>query len=268
MKISVINDTAKGLATTGGLHFGCELVMETLYDLLKTNGHEVVQKVASNETSFTINPQADLVIVNGEGSLHHNRRRELLAVAKEAPSILINTVWDSNDTTEGLEHFNYISCRESYSAKEMGMGVKVVPDLLFANKWLREQAPFIHKPEHDIGVTDNVLNQLQGGDGGFSAIQPSRSYIPELLKYKRICCGRFHSVAACAVLGIPFSAWPSNTHKIEGMMEDMGVLEHFYYLKEDALENVPVDFNGNIALYSDLAQVDITNLFSKLESFV
>lgn len=268
MKIAIFNDTALGAATTGGIHFGCELVMETMLDLLEQNGHEVVQRVPSSVVGEKVDRSADLVIVNGEGSLHHNRRKELLLVAQEAPSILINTVWQEMDSNGLLDHFKYIAARESRSQAEMPVEADVVPDLLFANKRLRKADTYPRHPQEDIGVTDSVLNQLKGGDGGFTAIQNASTYIEELKKYKRVCCGRFHAVAACAVLGIPFSAWQSNTHKIEGMMEDMGVLEHFYYMKDDAMANIPTTYSSEIELYVQNARTKIHSLFERLEDFV
>lgn len=266
MKVSVLNDTALG-SVTGGAHFGCTLVMETLYDLLEENGHEVVQKVGANEPRFEIDKSADLVIVNGEGSIHHNHRRELVKVARSWPSILINAVYQENDAL-GMDEFNYVAVRENQSAKECPVECDIVPDLLFASRTLAAFDTYPRKTTEDIGVTDNVLNQIAGGDGGISALQSPEAYITQLLKHKRMCCGRFHAVAACAVLGIPFSAWPSNTHKIVGMMEDMGIEHYHFRTKEEALAHVPTDFNSNIVLYVEDAKLKIHKLFERLEDFV
>lgn len=264
MKIAVLNDTAAGFATTGGNHFGCELVMETLYDQLAKHGHEVVQKVPSNKRD-RVSTEVDLVIVNGEGSLHSGRRRELVDVAMSRPAILINTVWQRNQPTN-LQHFKHITVRESLSAKEMGCNPEVIPDLLFANERLINHGLFTQcNQDYDIGETDSVFAQ---GKYGMCAIASAKDYIIRLQDHKRVVCGRFHGVAACAVLGIPFSAYKSNTHKIEGMMADMGILEHFHNSRENALAACPTEFNPKIKAYADDAKIKIDNLFNNLERFV
>jgi hypothetical protein len=256
MKVCVLNDTFKGKATTGGGHFGCELVMRTLYRKLKDGGHEVVQSIGSDQHSFAINPEADLVIVNGEGSIHHNKRRELIDVAKIAPSILINAVWQESSTA-GLEHFKYISVRESSSLQAIGGKVDIVPDLIFASAFGYSDE-MVRK---SLVITDSVFSQNE--EGCLSAIAEVQDVVDSLCSAERVATGRFHIAAMCAMLDVPFTAWPSNTHKIEGMMFDMGCLDNFYCSKERAVAATPKPCS-TISSYVEGAVRDIDRLFKRL----
>lgn len=261
MKIAVLNDTYKGSATTGGGHFGCEMVMEVIYSLLHANGHEIVQRVGSDETSFKLDSSADLVLVNGEGSLHHGRRRELIEVAKQAPSILVNTVWQDNPT-EGLEHFRYISVREGMSHLALGGCGDVIPDVIFANARLKTYKGTEKTTEQ--ATTDNVLSQ---GDGDILAIQPAHIVLDQLSRCNRVVCGRFHAAACCMALGIPFSAWPSNTHKTFGMMVDAGIHKHYYNSREKAITFCPAEVGVGVEQYVQNAISSIHRLFGRLEEW-
>lgn len=263
MKAIILNDTAKNGGVTGGLHFGCQLVMEAIHEQCERVGIEIVRTVGANEWAEPFEEDADICIVNGEGSLHTNRRQELLDVASVMPSVLINSVWQNNcyETTRKLKAFKLVFFREDMSCKAAGIG-GVVPDMCFASRRLREwKRP---DPVEDIGITDSVLNQGQGI--GFSAIQAADSYLTELSKYQRVVCGRFHAVVACAVLGIPFSAWPSNTHKIQGIMEDMGVMRYYWQTQEHAQIHCPTEMPDSVREYVDNAHQEIKWMFDEIRS--
>src|SRR5690606_19116592 len=80
---------------------------------------------------------ADLIVVNGEGSLHHNRHPEMLEVAGKYPSVLVNSVFEANDDVAHLlKNFLFISCRESLSAeyiRSFGYDAVVNPDVTFSS---------------------------------------------------------------------------------------------------------------------------------------
>ena len=265
MKVAILNDTYKGHRTTGGAHFGCQLVMEAIDEQCERVGLEVVQRVGSDTHKFKIKPEVDLVIVNGEGSIHHGARRELIDVAKEVPSVLINAVWQENDPY-GVEHFKYIAVREARSREALylsaGVEANIVPDMLFASHRLLHSDLGFRSMATGICSTDSVLAQNEPGT--LSAINSAQYVINELQKYRGVVCGRFHAVAACAVLGIPFSAYSSNTHKIEGMMEDMGAGHLCFKTKEEALANAPDSFDSNIVFYSSLARDSIHKMFNTI----
>lgn len=259
MKVALVNDT---LDNRPDAHFGCKLVHETYLEQFERVGIELVQTVHWLQKHFSIRDDVDLVVVNGEGSIHHRRRPELVNIANTHPAVLINAVWDSNPPYDALRKFKYVAVRESLSQRAIPVQADVVPDIIFASKRLTSFEK--GQPVEDIGVSDNVLNQNRGGDGGFSVLAEPDDYLKELTSYKRLCVGRFHTLIAAAVLGIPCSAWPSNTHKNLGLMTDMGVPQHHYETKKEALENVPTELDPKIPEFVKDSKVRIEQMFDRI----
>jgi hypothetical protein len=141
MRVLLLNDTRREIG-----HIGCELVMRVIDTHMKGNdidvsysqdiGEQFCPEEFANEVS-----KVDKIIVNAEGTLHHNRGQGLLDRCKIAFDLqkevhLINGVWQENDKfVEYLNGFSSIYLRESKSAdavKSAGFRVSaVVPDLSF-----------------------------------------------------------------------------------------------------------------------------------------
>lgn len=161
-KAVVFNDTR------ADRHHGCTTVMETITRLCETNGIEI-QRFVPARAIWRNDPdirgamaRADLVIVNGEGTIHHGRPagRSLLEVASLARELgcacaLINTTWAANgsDLAQMAAAFDLISVRETASQAELaaeGVAARVIPDMaLYADTPKRAR--------HGIGVTDSVI---------------------------------------------------------------------------------------------------------------
>lgn len=113
---------------------------------------------------------ADLVIVNGEGTLH-DATRQARALAEVAPfckaagvpSVLINSVYERNDAAiaKACQAFEKIYVRESvsaYEARQAGLKVEVVPDLTLSSDVMK---PFLGGPRTaTIIVTDNANRDI------------------------------------------------------------------------------------------------------------
>ena len=265
MRVVLYNNTA--LINS---HFGPQLVVQTLYEQLAKRDVELIGSLhrdALPNDNCELLSRADLVIVNGEGSIHHSRCGHLIDVACKYPAALINCVYQENPFNEGLSKFRLIAARESQSAnhlKECGATVvEVVPDLMFGSTILREFVP--NEPIFDLGMTDNVTNR-ESGHPPF--VSNATDYLHWLAQHRRVVCGRYHSAVACAVLGIPFTCWPSNTWKIEGMLEDMGLPELLFQTQQEAADNCPASFDAEskkkIGGYVAAAQMKIDLLFEKL----
>lgn len=139
MRAIILNDTRVGQ------HPGCMLVMQQLLSGCHAAGIDVVCTIPIKRGYFSVLKRnisrTDVVIINGEGTLHHDTpgalaltKAGLFAHESGKPVALINTVWEQNDQTNRL-----LSCaslryvRESLSAAEIrnaGFDVKVVPDLV------------------------------------------------------------------------------------------------------------------------------------------
>ena len=245
-------------------HFGCDMVMSVLLDKIsKLEEYTVSKTIHVNDKNISIPADTDLVIVNGEGTIHHGAGKHYLDATTRfcnIPFILINAVWDSNPAYKEIYNFKYISVRESLSYEQLPVefeNKEIIPDLIFASKmdYLEQNA------YKDIGLTDNVL---PSNCFDISSRKSPKEVISDFLKYKRICTGRHHGVALCALLKIPFSAWPSNTHKILGMMTDMGIEHHHFKTQSEALENVPTDLDPRVISYTSNAKCKIDSLFFRL----
>ena len=126
-KALLINDTRSDL------HIGCELVVGNLISALLKVGIKVSQSVSrrnlfdQNQNFSTKIAKADLVIINGEGTLHHDKPAaiQLCKIAKLAKSFskpvhLINAHWSCNvKCREYLFYFDTIFARDSYSYQEI-----------------------------------------------------------------------------------------------------------------------------------------------------
>lgn len=150
-------------------HHGCTTVVETIAELARDNGIELSAMVPArtdwlnDAATRTALESADLIIVNGEGTIHHDRPagRLLLQVAEWAksadkPCALINTTWEANGPgmVDLARSFDLVSVRESTSKAELdrqGIDCRVVPDLAL---WYRYSGEGVRS---GIRVTDSVL---------------------------------------------------------------------------------------------------------------
>lgn len=215
MKVAVYNDCF----TPRYKHFGCELVMETIKDQLERVDIEYIGSITKDEIrdKSKINElfdKSDLVIVNGEGSFHHNRRNDILDIGDKWNSILINTVYQNNTPDSRLSKFKYISCRESFSARamseNMGKPIDTVPDVIFTNKRL-----------HDLkfNPTKDLIKVRHGSE--LSTKNSADYFMKTLADHKRISSISYHALIISIILGQEIhEVMPSNTHKNEALIHD------------------------------------------------
>ena len=259
-KVVLVNDTS--LFNT---HFGCQLVGQTIREQCARVGLNIIASLPLDFDARLAKPwlgRADLVIINGEGSIHHGRKTHLLDLANDYPTALINCVFQENGEQPSLKNFRYISARESLSAAEIirqGAACEVVPDLIFASTLLRSiVAP---APNLPLGITDNVTNPLSGFSPKSDLVYDT---LLKLKRCKKVCAGRFHAAIAAAVMGIPFSTWESNTWKTQGMMQDIGI-EHLHFSTlADAVAGVPTTMDPQVKVYVLSARKRIRLMFNQL----
>lgn len=161
----LINDT------TIDRHHGCRLVVSHIHRLASHAGITITKTTPAhfdwrNDPSFRSSfSSADIVLVNGEGTIHHSAMsaEPLLAAAKHAsthniPSALINSSWHSNCKTfsQMAKQFTLVAARESASANELnqiGVTCDNLPDLSILTKSPRTE----HRT--GIGYSDCVLRK-------------------------------------------------------------------------------------------------------------
>jgi hypothetical protein len=269
--VAFINDTSINLP-----HFGCQLVCQTFREQFARTGLELKVTLGRNfnpDDHAEALSSVDLLVINGEGSLHHDRHRHLIDLAERYPAVLMNCVYQDNSPHPGLSKFLYISARESASAAaitEAGGHAVVVPDALFASSFLRSfQKP---APTDELGETDNVVRQYFHLGPlkirrkiGFSTRCPTvAGYLEKLCSYRRLCIGRFHAAIAASVLEIPFSTWDSNTWKTRALMSDMGVPHLHFSNRTAALAAVPGEFPVEIRKFASEAPARIEAAFDRI----
>lgn len=143
MNIVVLNDTR------GDLHFGCDLVMDTISKNLRARGVQtsfISNTLNKDDTiEFIQKESPDLVLVNGEGTFHHSQPRaiELVSVLtylleSMIPYAIINaTIQDNNDhIMRVIKNACFLSVREQRSQQyllKLGIEGMLCPDLSFGS---------------------------------------------------------------------------------------------------------------------------------------
>lgn len=186
--------------------------------------------------------KCDVVIVNGEGTIHHDGGSHLLALI--AASIKLNKkVFLINCVLQDVSVFKWvfpkitgITVREPLSGKvAQGLGGEpiVLPDSII-------EADFSNKKtidfNNEIVVGDghwertDVLNALADfGENrkkfilcGKKIFSTWKNSIANLRTAQIYVTGRHHGIYLAALAGIPFVALPSNTHKVESLIHWSG----------------------------------------------
>lgn len=285
LRAVLINDTSLNN------HYGCAIVTEQIYTMSAANGIIIKATVPlranwKEDKYASAIYSADLVIVNGEGSVHHARSfaKDMLRVVEYCkehgiPAFFINGVYQENDfeTDVLMQQFTKIWVREGFSQKTLaasGIEATVVPDMVISfEPQVSRLADHALDVLYSDSVTRDVTQELarrawenHGGRTEFltlrkSAKRPSRNgvfYLIDTIRKMRsrrvagaliynpgvsghcksiddfltvICSsrlvvtGRFHMLCICLILEIPFLAIKSNSHKIESMLEDIGLSE-------------------------------------------
>lgn len=259
--VAILNDTSMYNS-----HFGCQLVCQTFREQLARVGLKLHVSLPGNFDLDTVDillKKVDIIIVNGEGSIHHGKSLHLIRIAGRYPSVLINCVYQDNPRLAELREFRLVAARESLSAEALskhGADPLIVPDVMFASSFLNSFTPLI-SPNEDLGITDNVTNP----EAGFPPHTPLvAGYLQKLCSFKRLCIGRFHAAVAASCLGIPFATWDSNTWKLRGMMADMGLSHLHSKTLEDAIRHVPSFFDPSIVSYTKAARLKVEKCFDEI----
>jgi hypothetical protein len=165
-KAVLINDTSTKP------HIGCRIVVANAIRMAADVGFRMTA-TASVHTDWRRHDElkqemreADIVIVNGEGTMHDSvsAARVLAAVGPfcrdaQVPAVLINSVYQDNDASiaEDCRAFERIFVRESASAefaRRQGLRVDVVPDLTLTSDLMQRFAGA--RRSDRIVMTDNA----------------------------------------------------------------------------------------------------------------
>jgi len=186
----------------------------------------------------------DLLVVNGEGSMHHDspglqKKMAMLerALDQGKRAMLINTVWEANSPhhAQTLARCERVVARDIYSQRhlvEQGVEAEVALDLSYYAP-VAEDASF-HDFEGQVVFTDFWSREFDAFVSvnskwvqDFPYIDMTEmswsSLVKSLQSASALVTGRHHAVYAACRARIPFLFLPGNTHKIEGLVETAGV---------------------------------------------
>ena len=231
MKVVILNNTSR-------YHKGCEKVMEYLHKDVVQSGHQIVASVMGNKDTLTDAwdkiEMSDAVIVNGEGTMHHDRPipHSLLNVIRNAKkqgkkTALINTVWQSmtlDDEMKDVLRDTYISVREIMSAEELqkdGIDADIHLDLSYFNAVPEKVSP------HRELVVGKFFAQADYRPKDIPVLdifkQDWDTFVNVLRSTDWFITGRHHELYASCKARCPFATLSGNTHKNEGLMKTAGV---------------------------------------------
>ena len=338
-KAIIFNDTSYDY------HLGCEIVIKNLKYLLEKNNITVIgtSKVGEcwfeNQELLKKIETADLLIVNGEGTIHSNNEKGvwLLKVSEYAKkrnkkSVLINSIFQNNNKSfkKYLDYFDIISVRESLSHNELkliNVNSEIVPDLTFysqfsindkikknvdilfgdcvnidkANNNLKYSRQYLNSSYISIlhnkiiisrslkimDILRLIKNKIKFNFNKFKfkylnhyfinsyqyryyGKNNIKQYLRKLVSSKIHISGRFHSICLSLISFTPFLAQSSNTFKIQGLLNDIGLRDRFIEDHQISLKLIEKNSffekseKDKITEYSFNAKIKIDNLFNKI----
>ncbi|MBK1833670.1 polysaccharide pyruvyl transferase family protein [Roseibacillus ishigakijimensis] len=286
MKVFLVNDTSRWEN-----HFGCQLVGASYREWFARTGVQLLGSVGRDfgEEIYPALEKADLVVVNGEGSVHHNKNQHLLKLAERWPTVLLNSVWQDNVRQDFHRHLKLVTFRESRSLQSWQatgpeeVPARRVPDLVFGSSLVAEWAHAAPVERQGMLRTDDVryaakakrpvkgiFKRLAYRRGVLTRCEtPPAFMLDRIMRSERVVTGRFHAVALAIASESDFVCWPSNTHKIEGMLEDAGLSERLVPQAEAeafAAEAPPLAVE-KARSYTREARKRIAALFESLHEF-
>jgi len=212
MNAVLLNDTSIGN------HYGCKLVVEAINNACAIAGINIVHSVKLGEDWHLAEhiaqiKSADMVIVNGEGSVHHSKQAALNLTScagfcriEGIPCFLIKSVYQQNNAEMDAytKIFDKIFVRESKSQNELAgrrITSEVVPDAIFSltglfNTNLNER--------HGMLFTDGVSNEVANRLYLFSKKKPNASFITLMAHLDKKLC-RQRRFRICGVKTVPLS---------------------------------------------------------------
>ena len=163
--------------TRSGLHHGCEVVIQNLLnEINRFDSNAEISTLCTGQTISTekwdkILESVDIVLINGEGTLHSASQYGLfllelglLAKSKDKFVALINSTWENNPDTwfDLIKNFNLIALRDQKSFRTLEKyklpQLHYAPDLTFlsASQILEKS---IYKSEEVI-INDSVYAEV------------------------------------------------------------------------------------------------------------
>ena len=207
---------------------------------LKTSLKIVEQSILANDIS-----SSDIVIINAEGTIHHNKGLHLLAISSFSQSIgvpvfLLNaTIDDVNGFDDIFRKMKDIVVREEYSYLYLrGKNINCrfcVDDFINAdfnqisNKDIDKKYLITDWHPHVESLVLPIVKKINNFESEFAPMYYENAYNDWqniIVKYSMaslVIAGRYHSIYAAGLAGVPFVALPVNSHKSTGIIKSSGL---------------------------------------------
>jgi len=225
MKILLLNNTEN-------YHAGSKQVITFLKNEFR-NHQLITPKTLKN----IVVEEYDLVILNGEGSMHSSNLRpkivkwlEIMSAAakKGIKTAIINTVWENNsiEATQMLENFFYVSVREIKSKEEILKTVDTNVDIFLDLSYYTKVNYIPMQSQYNI-VTGNRYSDFEtpkisnvGENGTIDIFTESWDIIVNKLRHSNILVtGRHHEMYAACKARCMFIVLEGNSHKNQGLIK-------------------------------------------------
>jgi hypothetical protein len=265
MRLYLVNDTG------GSRHFGCKAVMRSLRQVLadipqiEIVGIHATKDRQLDEADFAA---AEVVFVNGEGTIHHDgpRSRFLMKVIARAKRqgkrvVLANALFQMHaypdqSILDGLALLAVREPRSAAYARAYGGAPLVLLDSAADPRFTGggEALPLTSGTVIGGENPDGPLPDAFAGMAGHRLTMyaaPMPDMIATLRQAQVYVTGQHHGVYAAALAGCPFVAVPSNSHKIEGFIEWTGLPIPICTRKRD-LEGAIAFAKRNPLIFRDL----------------
>lgn len=193
MRTVILNDTRPDC------HHGCDRVMAVLERRLRAQGLEIIARAAvaarwwEDPTFLAALTRADLIVINGEGTLHHGSHRGagLLRVLdvperRATPVVLLNALYQENppDWDAPIRALVLVQARDSRSQSVLegitGGPVPHLPDLTLCDGQLVNNGD-----RRGVVLGDSVLPETSRALAELSRRVPGARLIPVLKRLKR-----------------------------------------------------------------------------------
>lgn len=225
----------------------------TTYDtrFLRTDSRERSLQIALLSELKSVIENADAVVINGEGSIHHRGGQDLLVIAElsqllHTPVFLVNAIIQEVEGYDDvLKKLDDLTVREVNSfnyLQSKGVDCRIVLDSIidanFSNIASHSYGgQFVctdWQAQRDIDVGTTVIDFLDTQSGLDVSFMPLshwsymqqagwKSAVENFRNIDFLLTGRHHAVYMAGLAGEKFVAMPSNTFKIEGTIACSGL---------------------------------------------
>jgi hypothetical protein len=264
MRTIIFNDTSR-------FHHGCSAVMRVLHREAERAGLKVLESVYGNTWRFSKSypvfrpeamEQAELIIVNGEGTMHDDARfatyymEEIFRNRGKRRFALVNSLWQRMSPTyaQWLAEADLLVLREPMSHAALGRPeAKVMPDLSYYEvpllSTLADQG-FMRGTFYGTELGEIPLDttiDIKAEDWGV---------IVNKLRHARACLtGKHHEVMACCIARCPFVSPGISTHKIASLGA---------FINAPLVEVAPNASEGAVRQALILAEADPDGVYARL----